>query len=64
MLARCIIKSNLNLIADYNKNTLTIELFSLSTPRENMAVKNICNILNEQNAMYPNTKLRNCFGIT
>lgn len=58
MLVKCIIKSNINLIPDYDKNTLTIELFSLSTPRENAAVKNICNILNEENSMYPNTNLR------
>jgi len=58
MLVKSIIKSNINLIPNYNDNTLTIELFSLSTPRENNAVKNICKILNEQNSFYPNTKLR------
>lgn len=58
MLAKSIIKSNINLIPDYYENTLTVELFSLSTPRENNAVENICKILNEQNTVYPNTKLR------
>lgn len=58
MLVKNIIKSNINMIPDYNENTLTIELFSLSTPRENNAVKNICKILNEQNSIYPNTNLR------
>ena len=58
MLAKSIIKSNINLIPDYSENTLTVELFSLSTPRENNAVENICKILNEQNTVYPNTKLR------
>lgn len=58
MLAKSIIKSNINLIPDYNQNTLTIELFSLSTPRENKVVENICKILNKQNSIYPNTKLK------
>jgi hypothetical protein len=58
MLVKSIIKSNINLIPDYYDNTLTVELFSLSTPRENNAVENICKILNEQNSLYPNTKLR------
>jgi Skp family chaperone for outer membrane proteins len=58
MLAKSIIKSNINLKPDYNENTLTIELFSLSTPRENKVVENICEILNKQNSIYPNTKLK------
>ena len=58
MLVKSIIQSNINLIPDYSENILTVELFSLSTPRENDAVENICKILNEQNSIYPNTKLR------
>lgn len=43
----------------YNQNnTLTVELYSLSTPRENIAAKEMCNILNKQNAIYPDTNLR------
>jgi hypothetical protein len=45
MLAKNIIKSNINLLPDYKNNTLTVELYSLSTPRENHAAKNICKIL-------------------
>lgn len=58
MLVKNIIKSNINLIPNYDENTLTVELFSLSTPRENFAVEKICKILNEQNSVYPDTELR------
>jgi len=58
MLAKSIIKSNINLVPNYEDNTLTIELYSLATPRDNKAAKEICNILNKQNAMYPNTNLK------
>lgn len=58
MLVKSIIKSNINLIPNYTDNTLTIELYALSTPRENKAVEKICDILNKQNYTYPNTNLR------
>jgi hypothetical protein len=58
MLAKSIIKSNINLVPNYEDNTLTIELYSLATPRDNKAAKEICNILNKQNALYPNTNLK------
>ncbi len=58
MLAKSIIKSNINLVPDYNNKTLSVELYSLSTPRENKAVQKIFAILNKQNTTYPNTNLR------
>jgi len=58
MLVKNIIKSNINLIPDYTNNTLSVELYSLSTPRENKAVQKICSVLNKQKELYPNTKLR------
>ena len=58
MLAKSIIKTNINLIPNYQNNTLTVELYSLSTPRENIAANEMCNILNKQNANYPDTNLR------
>jgi hypothetical protein len=58
MLAKTIIKSNINLIPDYQNNTLTVEIYSLSTPRENKAVNEICTILNKQNEKYPDTNLK------
>lgn len=58
MLAKSIIKTNINLIPDYENNTLTVELYSLSTPKENIVAKQMCDILNKQNAVYPDTNLR------
>ena len=58
MLAKSIIKSNINLIPCYKSNTLTVELYSLSTPRENHAAIEMCQLLNEQNVKYPGTNLK------
>jgi hypothetical protein len=58
MLTKSIIKSNIDLIPCYKTNTLNINLYSLSTPRDNAAVKEMCQILNEQNVHYPGTNLR------
>ena len=46
MLAKCMIKSNINLGPDCENNNLTIELYSLATPRENKAAGEIGEILN------------------
>ena len=61
MLAKEIINSNANLIPDYKNKTLTVELHSLSTPRANKAVENICSTLNESRTIYPTTNLRLIF---
>lgn len=58
MLAKSIIKSNINLIPCYKNNTLTIELYSLSSPRENHAATKVCQLLNEQHVKYPGTNLK------
>ena len=58
MLAKSIIKSNINLLPNYENNTLTVEIYFLATPRENKAVKEICAILNQQNETYPDTNLK------
>jgi hypothetical protein len=55
---RMLTKSNIDLIPCYKTNTLTIKLYSLSTPRDNAAVKEMCQILNDQNVHYPGTNLR------
>lgn len=61
MLAKEIINSDANLIPDYKNETLTVCLHSLSTPRANKAVKNICEILNDTKTFYPTTNLRLIF---
>ncbi len=57
-LVKNLIKTRGNIIPDYINNTLTVELFSLATPRDNLAVRNVCNILNQSETIYPGTELR------
>jgi len=56
-LTKSLIKAKANIIPDYINGTLTVELFSLSTPRDNIAAKNICEILNETKTIFPTTNL-------
>lgn len=56
-LTKSLIKAKANIITDYKNKTLTIELFSLSSPRDNLAAKNICEILNETQTIFPTTDL-------
>ena len=58
MLVKEIIQSDADLIPDYGNNTLTVRLHTLSTPRANRAVTELCKILNETETVYPNTNLK------
>jgi len=58
MLVKEIIQSDADLIPDYNNNTLTVRLHTLSTPRANLAAMELCNILNDTETVYPNTNLK------
>ena len=58
MLVKEIIKSDADLIPDYKNKTLTVRLHSLSTPRANKAVLELCKVLNETETLYPNTNLK------
>ena len=53
-----IFTSDADMIPDYENNTLTIRLHSLSTPRANQAVKELCNFLNQTETCFPLTNLR------
>ena len=57
-LTKSLIKSKANIIPDYKNETLTVELFSLSTPRDNNAAKEICQILNDSETKFPGTNLK------
>lgn len=57
-LTKSLIKTKTNIIPDYIKKTLTVELYSLSNPRDNNAAKNICQILNETETKFPGTDLK------
>lgn len=53
-----IFTSEADIIPDYQNNTLTIKLHSLSTPRANDAVIKLCQLLNETETQYPYSKLQ------
>jgi hypothetical protein len=52
-----IFSSDADLLPDYQNKILRVRLHSLSTPRANVAVKNLCRILNETKTVYPFTEL-------
>jgi hypothetical protein len=58
MLVKEIIHSDADLLPDYSNNTLTVRLHTLSTPRANRAVTELCQILNDTETVYPNTNLK------
>ena len=57
-LVKALIKTKTDIIPDYKNNTLTVKLYSLATPRDNEAVKKVCQILNDTETEYPATNLR------
>ena len=58
MLVKEIIKSDTDMIPDYECKTMVIRLHTLSTPRANLAAKNLCEFLTETETLYPGTELR------
>jgi hypothetical protein len=58
MVVKQIIAANADLIPDYEKNTLTIILHSLSANRFNEAVKKFAVLLNDTETVFPGTNLR------
>ena len=64
MLVKQIIKSNADMIPNYQENTLTIVLYSLSAPRYNYAAQKLAEFLNQTEAVFPNTDLKMLFKIS
>jgi len=58
MLVKEIIKSDADLIPDYQSKTLTVRLHSLSTPRANRTAAELCAVLNDTETCYPETDLK------
>jgi hypothetical protein len=52
-----IFSSDADMVPDYENKKLTIRLHSLSTPRANMAVKELCSLLNQTETCFPFTDL-------
>ena len=57
-LTKSLIKTKANIIPDYKNETLTVELYSLSNPRDNKAAREICQILNNSETKFPGTNLK------
>ncbi len=53
-----IFTSDADMIPDYENKKLTIKLHSMSTPRANQAVKQLCAFLNQTETCFPFTDLR------
>ena len=61
MFVKQIITNNADLIPDYQNKTLTITLHSLSAPRFNYAAKQIADLLNKTETIFPGSNLRMIF---
>jgi len=57
MILKEIFTSDADMIPDYKNNTLTVRLHSLSSPRANKAVKELCTFLNQTETCFPYTNL-------
>jgi Skp family chaperone for outer membrane proteins len=57
-LSKSLIKTKANIIPNETDKTLTIELYSLSNNRDNVAAKEICKILNASVTIFPGTNMR------
>ena len=63
-LIKSIISTQADITPDYEQNTLTVTLYSLSSQRDNNAVANLCNMLNETETLYPGVNLKLFFKNT
>lgn len=57
-LVKSIIFCKADLVPDYINKTLTINLYTLATPRDNKAVNSICQLLNDTQTEFPGTDLQ------
>ena len=57
-LIKSIIFAKAEFYPDYLTNTLTVRLNSLATPRDNMAIREICQTLNDYESVFPGTNLK------
>lgn len=57
-LVKSIIFSHGDILCDEEKETLTVKIYSQSSPRMNYALAKLCELLNDAEHLYPGTKLR------
>ena len=60
-LVKSILLSKADIMPNYKKNTLTIILYSLATPRDNLAMEKMCCILNDTETVFPGSDLKLVF---
>jgi hypothetical protein len=58
LLVKSIIKTKGDILPDYQQKTLTVKLYTQSTPRNNRAVEKLCELLTDSETIYPGTELR------
>ena len=64
MLVKQIIQNNADLLPDYQNNTLTVVLHTLSAPRFNNAAAKLAELLNQTETIFPGTDLQLKFKIS
>ena len=57
-LVKSIIFAKADIYPDHQTKSLTVRLNSLATPRDNMAIREICQTLNDYEAVFPGTRLK------
>jgi hypothetical protein len=62
-LVKSIIFSQGDILCDEKNGTLTVSIYSLSSPRMNFALSKLCELLNQTEYYYPNTNLRMFYKI-
>jgi hypothetical protein len=63
-LVKSIIFAKADLYPNYQTNTLIVRLNSLATPRDNLAVQEICQTINDYEAIFQGTKLKLVYKTT
>ena len=64
MLVKQIIQTPADIFPDYQNNTLTVTIHSMSNQRYNQTVQKLIEVLNESRAVFPGTELLMVFKST
>lgn len=64
MLVKQIFNTAADVVPNKKNKTLTIKLYSLSTPRANLATEKLCGLLNETESVFPGTDYKLIFKTT
>ena len=57
-MVKSIINSTGDIVPDYLQKTLTIKIYTLATPRDNLALEKLCELLTDSETIYPGTELK------